>query len=322
MAGAVAAGSFPGAVPYLAVTRSELRDTSVTPAVNKVRNLTRSFDGTVGVAGSVVAGRVNTRLRGDLPPRTDGADNLLADKYVAAVNGSVSVHASGTEELRLDAGKFTSEPLATSTAKRITIDLTDTAAGPSVVVLPVDASVAAQRQASRATVHGTITHETGRMVGSLVADRFDLDADGDLIPRHLKFTGDLAVLPKGGTTLVSFLKGTLEATEVSPAAVTFEGRLTLPGQPEAVLRATANETSADTESFSGSYTQNGLTVNFEGRRTPAVTTTTFSSSTGVKTTVLSNQNTADVTVEGRHVGVIHRDKSSIVYDDGHTESLL
>ena len=325
MAGAVAAGRYPGSVDYLAVTRSQRRDSSVVPAVVWLRNLTPVFRGSVGVTPSAVAGLLNTRLQGDLPPLTDAGGTLLAGHYAADLQGSVSQHSSGAEEIRFAAGRFASVPLASSGAQPLTIDLAaGGAAGPSVVVWPIDKTNAAQRQAAQVSLHAVITHDTGRLDGVLSADRIDLDTgNNELFPHHVKFTGDAAVRPQGGTALVSFLQGTLEATETaSPAVVRFDGKMTLPGRPEATLTVSVNETSSTTESFSGSYTQNGLRVDFDGTRAPNVTTATLSSSTGVKTIVLSNRSTADVTVEGRHVGVIRRDTSSIVYDDGHTESLL
>ena len=76
-----------------------------------------------------------------------------------------------------------------------------------------------------------------------------------------------------------------------------------------------------TQSLSGSYAQNGLTVTFAGTRTPSETSVTFSDSNAVATTVSSATRKSNVTVGGRQTAVIDEGSMTIVYSDGTTESL-
>ena len=323
MGGATAAGTYPGSVPYLAVTRSEFFEAGV----RKQLNLTVPYAGVVGMAG----------LKGDLPPLTDSAGKLLADHYTADLSSSTVTLASGAQQTTLTKGRFTAVPIAGSTAGTLTVDLSNAAAGTSSLVLPNDSAVPAQLAAAQASLFATVSNATGTLTGNIVADRYLRNvADGTVFPGHAKFVGTASVVPKGtgvtATSEVKFLDGTLELTDVLPAVganrtLTFSGLLTLPQRPQAALEVAVTEPSvqgnatATTESFSGKYTQGTLTVNFSGTRTPTETSATFSDSSGVATTIKSTTSRSNVTVGGRQTAVIDKSAGTIVYSDGTTESL-
>ena len=316
-AGAVAAGTYPASVAYKAITRSQYVDASGTAFL---RNLTPTFAGVVGfpAAGGTAGGFL---LKGDLPPLTDAAGRLLADHYAADVDGTVSAHASGGRQIAFASGVF-SEWAGSPAAVRYSVNLGSTAAGTTTVVVPSDNTVAAQRAAAQMNLYATVTGPSGSMDGSFVADQFDLAADGSLLPRHAKFTGNVSVLPAGGTAPVSFLSGTLELTQPQALrSVAFNGQMTLPGRPQATLTATVAETSATSRDIQGSYTQNGLTIAFAGTSSSAATSVVFSDSSGVKATVASNAGDVTITVDGRPAGRIDKATLTIVYADGTTESL-
>lgn len=321
MARAAASRSYPTSVPYLAATQALFTDPNT--RLHTILNITRTFDGSVGwlSPGNAQTSGSGYTLRGDLPPLTGTLGTLLADHYSADVSGNAVPHASGGLLLTLARGSLAASPVGGATSGGLSIELAGGAEEAASVVLPNDRSVAAQRLAAKATLHGSVATADSVMSGSLVADAFALDGANALLPKHMKFTGNFFVLPAGARVLVNLLNGTLELVKSSTPVTTFDGKLTLPNRPEAALKAALTESSATSQHLQASYAQDGLTVDFKGDRTPAVTTLGFSSSGGVKTTLASNADTADVTVAGRHAAIIRRSTATIVYDDGTSEPL-
>lgn len=304
-------------IPYLAVTRAQYVDTGVTYQ----QNLTPALSGTAGFT-TASGNLTGFSLVGDLPPATTPAGALLAQRYPVNVAGQLTQLASGAVQATLASGKLGSVPVGASEAG-LTIDLSP--GGASVAVIPEDNTNATQVAAAKIDLVATISDSKGRLSGSLLVDRFSVDSAGDLVPGHAKFSGDVAVAPVVGGiagTMVSFLSGSLEATNGSTPVVSFSGSLTLPSRPVATLTVSVTETSVDTYTLEGRYVQNGTTVTITGSRKAADTEVTFADSTGVSVSVTTSVSTADVTVSGRKAAVIDKNAKTITYIDGTFESLI
>lgn len=306
-------------VPYLAVTRAQYVDTGT--GVTYQQNLTPALSGTAGFT-TTSGNLTGFSLVGDLPPATTPAGALLAQRYPVNVAGQLTQLASGAFQATLASGTLGSVPVGASEAG-LTIDLSP--GGASVAVIPEDNTNATQVAAAKIDLAATISDSKGRLTGSLLVDRFSVDSVGDLVPGHAKFSGDVAVVPVvGGTAgaMVSFLSGSLEATNGSTPVVSFSGSLTLPSRPVATLTVSVTETSVDTYTLEGRYVQNGITVAITGSKTAADTAVTFADSTGVSVSVTASVSTANVTVSGRQTAVIDKNAKTINYIDGTFESLI
>lgn len=306
-------------VPYLAVTRAQYVDTGT--GTTYQLNLTPALSGTAGFT-TASGDLTGFSLAGDLPPATTLAGALLAQRYPVSVAGQLTSLASGAFQATLASGMLGSVPVGASEAG-LTIDLSP--GGASVAVIPQDNTNATQVAAAKIDLAATIRDAKGRLTGSLLVDRFSVDSAGNLVPGHAKFSGDVAVAPVvGGTAgaLVSFLSGSLEATNGSAPVVSFSGSLTLPSRPVATLTVSVTETSVDTYTLEGRYVQNGITVAITGSKTAADTAVTFADSTGVSVSVTASVSTANVTVGGRQTAVIDKNAKTITYTDGTFESLI
>lgn len=304
-------------VPFLAITRAQY----VQGGVTFQQNLTPTL---VGTAGFTTTGGKLTgfSLVGDLPPATTPAGALLAQRYPVDIAGQLTPLPSGALQATFSSGQLGSVPVGADAAG-LTIDLAPN--GASSAVIPADTANAAQLAAANLNLAATISDAHGRLTGLLLVDQVSVDSAGNLIPGHVKFSGEISVAPVvsgNSTALVSFLSGSLEATNGSTPAASFNGSLTLPNRPAATLTVSVTETAADSFTLGGSYVQAGVTVTINGTKTATGTTLTLADSSGVSVTLSPPAKTANVTVDGRQTAVIDRDANTITYSDGSFESLI
>jgi len=304
-------------VPFLAITRAQYMQASTTYQ----QNLTPTLTGTAGFTktGGELTG---FSLVGDLPPATTLAGALLAQRYPVNIAGQLTQLPNGAFQAAFSSGKFGSVPVGASAAG-LTIDLSP--GGASIAVIPEDTTNAAQLAAANVNLAATISDAKGRLTGVLLVDHVSADTAGNLVPGHVKFTGDIGVAPVVAGTpgpIVSFVSGSLEATNGSTPAASFNGSLTLPGRPAATLTATVTETAADTYTLDGHYEQAGVTVTINGTKKASGTALTIADSTGVSVSLSPSVNLSNVTVGGRQTAVIDRAANTITYSDGSFESLI
>ena len=300
----------PETVPYLAITRAQYIDAGVTFH----QNLTPTLSGTAGFV--MTSGELSGfSLVGDLPPATDAAGNLLAQRYPVNIAGQLSTHSSGALQARFSAGALGIVPVGASEAS-LTLDLS--LGGESVAILPADNTIQAQRDASMINLAVTINSTNGRMKGDLLVDQITVDGQGDLIPGHVVFEGETAVAVSGGEVV---LGGTLVATNGSTPTANFSGSLNLPGRPPATLKVSITQTAADSYTLDGQYVQNGVTVEIDGTSTSSGSTLTLSDSNGVSVTLTPDVNTANVTVSGRQTAVVDQAAGTVTYSNGDFETL-
>ena len=261
-------------------------------------------------------------LVGDLPPATTLAGALLAQRYPVNIAGQLTTLASGATQAAFSHGKLGSVPVG-ATEAGLTVDLSPS--GDSVAVIPNDNTNATQLAAGKVNFTATISDAKGRLTGSLLVDQLSVNSGGNLVPGHVKFTGDIAVAPVvAGTAgaVVSFLSGALEATNGSKPVASFSGSLTLPNRPVASLTVSITETSTSNFTLEARYVQAGVTVTINGTQTASDTAATFADSNGVSVSVTKSVNTANVTVSGRQTAVIDKKAKTITYSDGTFESLF
>ena len=249
---------------------------------------------------------------------------LLAARYPVDIAGAVTQLANGAFQALFSSGKLGVVAVG-ATDPGLSIDFSP--GGTSIAVIPSDFTSAAQRAAAKLNLAASISDAKGHMAGSLLIDQLSLDANGDPVPGHVKFVGELGAAPiVGGQpgALVTFLSGSLEATLGSTPVVSFSGSLTLPNRPVATLTVSVTETSTVTgaSSLEGRYVQGGITVTITGSKSATGSTATFADSSGVSTTVGSHAASANVTVGGRQTAVIDKDTKRISYSDGTFESLF
>lgn len=309
-------------VPYIAVSRKRYAE----GATLYQKNLTPTLS---GVAGFVQKGGYLTGVSmvGDLPPslRTDGS--LMAARYTVNVNGLVSELPSGAFKAAFTSGRFGVVPVG-GTAESLTLDLSPQ--GSSVVVIAADSGNEAQVADTIINVAASISTAQGELKGSLLADRFTTSAASGLVLGRVKFIGSMGVKPIIGTavgTITPWLSGMLEITNGSVRVVGFEGSMSLPQRPTAVLNVSISETPATATtavnySLSGRYVQSGATVQLSGTQNSSGTSATFADASGVSLSVSSGVTSAVITVGGRQTAVVNKVTKRIEYVDGTFESLV
>ena len=315
---------FPAAVPYLAVTRKRFNDAGTTYQ----QNLTPALGGTFGYVlnGAKLMG---FSVSGDLPPSTRTDGTLLAARYPVNINGALTQLATGAFQAAFTSGRYGVVPVGAGT-ESLMIDISPT--GTSVVVVPDDATNAAQVAQAKVSVDASIKTANGELSGSLLADGFAYKVSGNnLVPGRIRFTGSIAVAPLlGGIsgTVAPLLTGTLEVTGGSKPVAAFDGGLSLPNRPPVSLSVSITQetpktqTTAAAYTLSGRYVQDGITVQISGTQTATGTAVTFADSSGVSVSVSTSGSTAEVTVSGRQTALIDKAKKRINYRDGTFESLI
>jgi len=319
----MSASTYPAAVPYIAVTRSRFLD-----ATNAVvqQSLTPTLSGTLGYVLDALSGEVTGfSLKGDLPPAVTATGTLLAARYPIDVNGAVTLEASGAVKAGFSAGKLGVVRVGEAEAA-LSVDLSP--GGRSFVVLAQDETVAAQRDAQRASIAGVITTARGTLTGDLLIDTFTLDANGEAAPGHLRFSGSLAVAASASASPAQVFNGSLDVTNGSRPAVTFDGVLALAQRPTLTLKLSIVQTpataaAAASYTLNGSYVQGGLTVALSATQTGGSSdSATFADASGVSVSVSKSATSSPVTVGGRATAQIDRTSKRITYRDGSFESLI
>ncbi len=315
------------AVPYIAVSRKRYTDSSGTLVQRNLTPTLRGVAGFVQLNGSLTG----ISMVGDLPPSMRADGSLLASRYTANVNGLISVLPSGAVKAAFSSGRFGVVPVG-GNAESLTLDLSPQ--GASVVVIAEDSRNAAQVADTVISMAASIATAKGELKGSLLADRFSIGSAGELVLGRLKFTGSLGVAPAVGTVnaaVTPWLNGLLEITNnTAPGSVRvigFEGGMSLPQRPTAMLTVSISETPATAStavsySLIGRYVQSATTVQISGTQNGNGTSATFADASGVSVSVRSGTTIANITVNGRQTGVIDTLKKRIIYIDGSFESLI
>ncbi len=316
----MAATTFPGTVPYLAITRK--RFWSSTNNTVMAQNLTATLSGVIGytLSNQAVTG---AKIVGDLPAPVNASGVLLAARYPVSVDGSLSQLPSGADKVSFASGRLGVVPVGASAAS-LTLDLSP--GGVTEVVVPNVNSNAAQVADAKLHIAASIKTAKGELTGTLVADRFIADAFGKLQPGHAKFSGSIAAAGGSGT-VATFFSGALEGTNGAMPVVSFEGTLTLPNRPVLTLSLSVSQTAAATATakaaytVTGRYAQDAVTVQISGANSAAGDTLTLADSSGVSVSTAGSTAPINVLVSGRQTARIDQARGRIVYGDGSFESL-
>lgn len=319
-------GATAGAVPYIAMTRKQFWDVGSSRVMDLnllaapvTGTITASFDGEQLTA---------LRIAGDLPPGVDNVTRAnaqpLAAKYTVNVDGALTVLDSGAAQLALAGGSFAVVPTG-ATAASLTLDLSS--GGASVVVAPQDYGNAAQVAAARLNVVASLKTARGELNGTLSGDSFSVDANGDLQPGRMGFTGSVAAAGSSGT-VATVLTGQLSASNTAQPTVGFEGTLALPSRPALTVKVSVTQTVAPTASTAGSYAlsasyaQDAVSVTVSGTRTPSGDTLSLQESGGVALSLSSGSSeAAKLKVGGRDAATVDTGRNRVVYADGTFESI-
>ena len=315
------ANTFPGTVPYIAVSRKRFIDSANANAVTQ-QNLTATLSGVVGYTATN-ARVTGVKIIGDLPAPVNLSGALLAARYPISIDGALTILPSGASKVSFASGSLGVVPLA-ATAASLTLDLSPGAV--TEVIVPDDSRNLAQVADAKLHIAASIKTAKGELTGTLVADRFSVDSYGDLQPGHAKFSGSIAAAGSN-SAVATFFSGALEGTNGDAPVVSFSGTLTLPNRPVLALNLSVSQTAAATATakaaytLTGRYAQDAVTVQISGANAATGNTVTLADSSGVSVSKGASSEAINVLVSGRQTARVDQERGRIVYSDGSFESL-